>query len=282
MAIATKLPPTITMTLPNSFPRNWPYDIAGKRHKPAVVLLHGFLGSGHDWRQLSERYLAQDFFCVMPTLPGHPENPPPDPLNFDVVVDSLHICLRQLGLDRVTLVGYSMGGRLALFFALKYPLFVSRLVLEGAGPGIADQQARLARAAQDDERAVQLVKGGVDAFVDNWYQMDIFASLRQHPGLLAEVVERRKQNRAHWASAVIRQLSPGRQPPLWSRLGELTMPVLLLAGALDRKYVTISHEMEKYIPNARTKVVAAAGHNVHLEQPAIFAQHLKEFFYAQD
>ena len=272
----------ITMMSSNSCLRNWPYSVAGNRNNPVIVLLHGFLGSGHDWRQLSERYLAQDFFCVMPTLPGHAEHPPPDPLNFDVVADGLHKWLRQLGFNRVNLVGYSMGGRLALFFALKYQSFVSRLALEGASPGIADQQARVARAAQDDERARQLVRGGIDAFVDDWYRMDIFASLARHPGLLAEVVRQRKRNNARWASIVIRQLSPGRQPSLWLRLRELAIQVLLLAGELDTKYVTISHVMGKHIPCAQSKVIVAAGHNAHLEQPAIFAQNLKEFFCAPD
>ena len=267
--------------LPDSLPGNWPYQTVGERHKPAIVLLHGFMGFGHDWHQLSERYLAQDFFCVMPTLPGHAQHPPPEPLNFDVVVDGLHLYLCQLDLDRINLVGYSLGGRLALFFALKYPSFVSRLALEGASPGLADQLARLARSAQDDERAIQLVNDGIDAFVDKWYQMDIFSSLRQRPGLLAEMIRRRKRNNATWASTVIRQLSPGRQPPLWARLGELPMEVLLLAGALDQKYVTISREMAKYIPNVRTKVIAAAGHNIHLEQPAIFSHYLKKFFSGQ-
>jgi 2-succinyl-6-hydroxy-2,4-cyclohexadiene-1-carboxylate synthase len=262
--------------------RNWPTEVAGKPDKPAIVLLHGFLGSGRDWRQLSEQHLARDFFCVMPSLPGHAEHPPSDPLNFDTVADGLYTRLRTFGLERINLVGYSMGGRLALYFALKYQSFVTRLALEGASPGIADSQARLARAAQDDERAIQLVQDGVEAFVDDWYQMDLFSSLRQHPELLAEVVGQRKQNNARWASIVIRELSPGRQPSLWSQLGELTIQVLLITGALDRKYATLSHEMEKYIPRARTEVIARAGHNVHLEQPGIFARHLKKFLWASD
>jgi 2-succinyl-6-hydroxy-2,4-cyclohexadiene-1-carboxylate synthase len=268
--------------LSNRFLHNWPYEVAGKPDKPVIVLLHGFLGSSRDWRQISELFLAQDFFCVMPSLPGHAEHPPSAPLNFDTVADGLYTFLRKLGFERVNLVGYSMGGRLALYFALKYQSFVSRLVLEGASPGIADQQARLARAVQDDERAVQLVQGGVEAFVDDWYRMELFASLKQHPELLAKVIRQRKQNNACWASIVIRELSPGRQPSLWSRLGELTIRVLLIAGALDRKYVMISHEMEKYIPCARTEVIAATGHNVHLEQPGVFTQHLKKFFCASD
>ena len=202
-----------------------PCRCLGQPHLPPLLLLHGFLGSSLDWLSIAD-HLSGRFFCLLPDLPGHGRHPPQDPFNFDTVVDDLAHLLTDRKVTPVNVVGYSMGGRLALYFALKYPASVQRLVLEGAGPGLSDSTERAARAALDDQRAEELCRHGIDKFIEKWYQAPLFTSLTRQPEVLAHVKQARKKNRGGWVAAAIRALSPGRQPNLWPRLNELKMPVL--------------------------------------------------------
>lgn len=159
-------------------------------------------------------------------------------------------------------VGYSMGGRLCLHLALARPHLVHRLVLLGAHPGIEDADARAARRAVDEQWAVSIEQDGVDAFLDRWLAQPLFAGLRE-PGP--------RQHDADVLTACLRRLGTGVQNPLWDRLPELRMPVLVLAGERDSKYVDIGRRTASAIgDNARFASVPGAGHAAHLEQPAAF------------
>lgn len=246
---------------------------------PALLFLHGFMGTGMDWRPIATHFAGQ-YFCLLLDLPGHGQNTlvlPQNTLDFDTVCTGLKQLLLELKLQRVTLVGYSMGGRVALYFAVKFPQHVEKLVVESANPGIQDPAARAKRAALDDLRASQILAGGMEDFVDIWYNLELFASLKRFPRRWANTNKQRKQNNPQWAAKVIREMSPGRQPPLWSHLSQLKMPVLLLAGVLDTKYATLVSQMGKLIPQASVQIVPNAGHNIHLEQPQMFANYLEYF-----
>lgn len=237
------------------------------------------MGAGSDWLPVAE-LCANRFFCILPDLPGHGHNtdlPPAQPLTFERVAREFNQFLQELKLSSVGLVGYSMGGRLALYMAAHQPQTISGLVLESASPGLVGAKERQARATTDDERAAALLAHGINAFVDDWYQMPLFHTLKRRPELLEAVKQRRKQNKAQHVAKVISGLSPGRQPPLWSKLGTLPMPVLLVAGALDSKYAGLMETMERQIPNATLAVVAGAGHNIHLEKPQQFATLIMRF-----
>jgi 2-succinyl-6-hydroxy-2,4-cyclohexadiene-1-carboxylate synthase len=252
----------------------WPYHSKGERHHPPLVCLHGFMGAGADWLQIAEVW-AHHFFCLMPDLPGHGHNthlPISQPLDFDVVVQDLQIFLEQLNLDRVSLVGYSLGGRIALYAALKFPQKIRALVLESCHAGITDEQTRRDRAEVDDQQAEALLAQGMETFVEQWYELDLFSTLKSHPRLLMEIKAQRKKNDPRWVAKIIKELSPGRQPPLWEKLGLLPMPVLLIAGGLDSKYAELVVKMGKQMPEATVEIIPEVGHNVHLENPAQFAE----------
>lgn len=256
----------------------------GAPAQPALVCLHGFLGRGADWLRIA-KILARERACFMPDLPGHGANtrlPLDAPLHFDALNAGLLALLDALELPQTHLLGYSMGGRAALYFAAHHPERVTSLTLESASPGIADPDERRARAAEDDRRAASILNRGLAAFVEHWYSLPLFRSLEAHPLLRAEIVARRKVNHPGWAAKAIRELSPGRQPPVWNRLSNLKMPVLLVAGSLDEKYVRLGQQMAARLPRARLEVVPAAGHAVHLEQPARFARLLREFLKEAD
>jgi 2-succinyl-6-hydroxy-2,4-cyclohexadiene-1-carboxylate synthase len=174
------------------------------------------------------------------------------------------------GLDvgRGVYVGYSQGGRLCLQLALDHPAAVERLVLVSASPGIADPVARVARRDADERLAQEIERDGVDAFLERWLAQPLFATLpRERAGIDA----RRAGNTVASLTAQLRDLGQGAQPSNWDRLGELRMPVLLIVGERDEKYVDIARRMAAAIGDARLEVIGGAGHACHLEQPETVA-----------
>jgi 2-succinyl-6-hydroxy-2,4-cyclohexadiene-1-carboxylate synthase len=169
-----------------------------------------------------------------------------------------------LDVGSATYVGYSMGGRLCLQLALDRPATVERLVLVSASPGIADERERAARRESDERLAQDAERDGVDAFLERWLAQPLFASL---PRERAGVDERRAGNTVRSLRHQLTVLGQGRQPSNWARLPELTMPVLLVVGARDTKYVDLAHRMAAAMPDGRVEVLAGAGHACHLEQP---------------
>jgi 2-succinyl-6-hydroxy-2,4-cyclohexadiene-1-carboxylate synthase len=161
-------------------------------------------------------------------------------------------------------VGYSQGGRLCLQLALDRPEVVHRLGLVSASPGIADAAARAARREADERLAQTIERDGVDAFLERWLAQPLFATLpRERSG----IDERRAHNTVGSLTSQLRVLGQGAQPSNWERLGELRMPVLLVVGELDAKYVDLAHRMAEIIADVRVEVIPGAGHACHLEQP---------------
>jgi len=173
-----------------------------------------------------------------------------------------------------TYVGYSQGGRLCLQLALDRPESVSRLVLVSASPGIADDDERAGRRAADERLAQEIARDGVEAFLERWLAQPLWATLpRERSG----VEERRAANSVESLTAQLRVLGQGAQPSNWERLGELRMPVLLIVGGLDTKYVDIAHRMAEQIADTQVEVLDGAGHACHLEQPERVAHLLASF-----
>lgn len=251
--------------------------ILGSSSHPPLVFLHGFLGRGSDWLPIAEAF-KDHFYCILPDLPGHGENtgfPFEKKLSYDVFVDDL---VATLGESRkINLVGYSMGGRTALYFALKYPERVQTLVLESTSPGIEPEPARLDRCKLDDRWAEKIRQNGISSFVEEWYNIPLFRSLHRQPELLERIKAARRDNSSEWMAKVISELSPGRVPYLGHRLVEFNLPVLLLAGGLDEKYASALDPFQQQIKGAKAQIVPDAGHTVHAENPEIFINTLSQF-----
>ena len=222
--------------------------------------MHGFTQTGRSWELVADR-LAERYELVTVDAPGHG-----DSAAVHAYVPASAALLGVAG-GRACYVGYSMGGRLCLQLAVDHPELVRRLVLVSATAGIDDAVERAARRRADEQLAASIERDGVDGFLDRWLAMPLFATL---PRDAADLDERRRNTAAGLASS-LRLAGTGSQAPLWDRLPELAMPVLLVAGALDTKFVAIAEWMAQLIRGAELQVVQGAGHAVHLEQPGAVA-----------
>ncbi|MBX3026354.1 2-succinyl-5-enolpyruvyl-6-hydroxy-3-cyclohexene-1-carboxylic-acid synthase [bacterium] len=252
---------------------------------PPLLLLHGFTGSGALWEEHARR-LAARFHVVAPDLLGHGDSDAPaDAARYAMrrAVDDLAALLDALALERVHLLGYSLGGRLALAFAVEQPARVASLILEGASPGIADADERAARRAADAQLAERLERDGLPAFVDVWMAQPLFATqARLSPAARAAARAARLRQRPAGLAGALRGIGAGSQPSYWHRLHELAMPVLLLAGAHDARFQAIARAMRARIPQAVSRIVPDAGHTTHLENPAAFQRLVRDFLAAAD
>ena len=259
------------------------YTIAGEYtgKGKVVVLLHGFTGSSESWKSISQE-LTSSCKVILPDLLGHGKSSAPE----EHTLYRMEAAARQLALllDRSTdepvhFVGYSMGGRLALYFAMVYPEYVHSLVLESSSPGLATEAERSARQRADERLAETILSDGIEAFVDHWEALPLFAtSLNLSQAVLQQQRRIRLANRPVGLAGSLRGMGTGAQPSLWNRLGTLTIPVRLSAGEFDAKVLEINRRMEHDLPNSSLTVISKAGHATHLEQPVLFTQIIKEFW----
>jgi 2-succinyl-6-hydroxy-2,4-cyclohexadiene-1-carboxylate synthase len=226
-----------------------------------VVLLHGFGGTARAFDAVVAQLSPTRYLPLALDLPGHGrERDAPRPITFPACVE--HVLAASP--DRFVLCGYSMGGRVALHVALAAPKRVSRLVLIACSPGIQDIAERWARVEADERLAQELEDGPYEQFVERWRTQPLFASEPPAAGVLAR--EDQLRNDPDALAAVMRGLGTGEMVPLWSRLGELEMPVTVLVGSRDAKFVAFGKRMVKLLPDGNL-VVAAGGHGLPLENP---------------
>ncbi len=238
-----------------------------------VVCAHGFLGEPEDWR-LFAHALGPDYGVSAWALPGHGA---PMVECFVEAVRALERAVRaQPGPPH--LVGYSMGGRVALAVALAASVPLASLTIISASPGLKTGLERTTRAREDDRLADDLERRGLELFVRSWYSQPIFASLESRPALLRDLLFRRASGDAADRAEALRVLSVGRQPSLWNDLPTLNTRSLFITGVKDAKYCEILARMAGLCPRARVLRVADAGHLPHLERPEFVCASVREFF----
>ena len=254
------------------------YEVSGKRELPAVLLLHGFMGSSADWRGV-EAALGDRAFCIAPDLPGHGASVGLAPVAYTMeeTARAVERTLDELGARRPVVVGYSMGGRLALYLALRYPDRCAAIFLESASPGLEGDEERAVRRSADEESARWLESGDFGGFLRAWYRQPLFASLARDEGLLRRTIEARRHNDPRELARSLRGIGTGSQPSLWEELGELSVPALAVAGGQDARYAGISSRMASVSPKVEPVVMPDVGHNVHDEAPEEYAALLGRF-----
>ena len=254
------------------------FETSGERHSPTLLFLHGFMGSSADWREVTVT-MGDRVYCIAVDLPGHGASLglPPDTYTIEGATHAVIRTLDWLQIFRPVVAGYSMGGRLALYLALRYPNRCAGLILESASPGLASAGERAARRAADGSQAKRLESGDFETFLRDWYAQPLFAPLARDEDLLRRTIEARRRNDPGELARSLRGMGTGSQPSLWGELEDLAVSALAIAGELDEKYDAISSRMVGINPRIESTVVPGAGHTVHAETPAKYACLLGRF-----
>lgn len=236
-----------------------------------LVAIHGFTGQGADFDALRAA-LPTGSTLTAPDLPGHGTRRHLRDLAAYSLPAHLAIISQAASAPKITLVGYSMGGRLALHWALANPERISRLILIGASPGLATPEERDERRVGDATLADFIRTRGLEAFFKYWHNQTFFQPLLRLPkDRLDPILARRAQNDPEGLALSLENIGTGTLPSLWHRLKELRCPVDLVTGEHDVKFTRLALEMGAHLPKARHSVIEDAGHAVHLEKPADLA-----------
>ncbi|MEQ6377616.1 2-succinyl-6-hydroxy-2,4-cyclohexadiene-1-carboxylate synthase [Bacillaceae bacterium S4-13-56] len=234
-----------------------------------ILLLHGFTGTHQTWSEIEE--LLENYQLIMVDLPGHGKTVSLSSFNMESVCKDLKILLRELEIEKTHLLGYSMGGRTALSFAMIYPEVVKSLLLESASPGLASEKAREERKIQDSNLANILAKEGVQYFVDFWENIPLFSSQKNLPKERQnEIRIERLSQTEEGLMASLHGMGTGSQPSWWGDLHKLKIPTLIVVGSLDLKFCEIGKKMHLTLPNGHYHEISGVGHAIHVEKPRIF------------
>lgn len=226
-----------------------------------LVLLHGFGGTHRTWDPVLPELDHERYNPLVPDLRGHGTKASVRPISFDgCVADVL-----AAAPDEFVLCGYSLGGRVAQHVALAAPERVTRLILVSTSAGIADDAARAARVAEDERLADELTRMSIEEFADHWMANPLFEAtppeasrwwredlLRNDPIVLAEV---------------LRAIGGGAMVSLWDRIGTLTMPVTIVVGGRDTKFIDYAERFAQLLPQADVHAIDGAGHGLPREAP---------------
>lgn len=253
------------------------YVLIGDRQQPIILILHGFMGNIEDFSLVVS--LLKDYCCLVVDLPGHGKTQVKQDRNYQMsnLAPALIKLLDSLNIKQCGLWGYSMGGRIALYLAIYFPQYFRGVILESASPGLKTPAERELRIIQDLQLAQKLESIDLSQFLQQWYSNPLFDSLTQHPHY-QQLVARRLNNDPKKLAKSLRLLGLGMQPSLWNYLSQIQIPLLLVVGALDSKFIAINHKILLLYPQAKVNIVGDSGHNVHFEQPSVMSKSIRQFF----
>ncbi|MBE9052442.1 2-succinyl-6-hydroxy-2,4-cyclohexadiene-1-carboxylate synthase [Nostocales cyanobacterium LEGE 11386] len=261
---------------------NLHYSLMKTPNKPLILFLHGFMGNINEFDEAIE-LLSGKFSFLIVDLPGHGKTQVLCGDEYYAMENTAHALINLLDELKIThcfLIGYSMGGRLALYLTIHFSKRFTKVVLESASPGLATEIERLERVKHDAQIARKLARSVAKEdfanFLLNWYKQPMFGSIKNHPKFDI-MLKNRLKNHPLELTKSLQFIGIGNQPSLWKELKANTQPILLLAGEYDKKFIDINTEMAKICKHAQLKVVKHAGHNIHLENTEEFVRTVQEF-----
>lgn len=260
------------------------YKTWGSSDQPALLMLHGFLGNGSDWENLAE-VLSPDYFCIAPDLPGHGQTDLDEFVKGDAfknISAALIALLEKLEIGEATLLGYSMGGRIACQTATNHPTWFNGLILESASPGLKTALERDERLKIDLARRAEIETGDFLKFLAQWYRQPLFQPMQNQPLRLQDLIQNRLNQSPGNLAQALDIFSIGRQANLLAALSVVQIPVLLVVGELDEKYKHIASEIAATRRgNTAIRVIPEVGHNAHWENPGLFMETITTFLNAE-
>lgn len=245
-----------------------------------IFFIHGFTGSSDDWNQIIPG-IDSRFTCIALDLIGHGKSDSPEEFPYyisDSISDQVLVSIDAFTKGKIILAGYSMGGRAALNFSLKYPGRVKGMILESTSPGIEDDEERKERIKEDAALSELISSGGIQEFIDYWMNIDLFATqLRFSKDKRERIRQNKLKNNVTGLVNILKGFGTGIMLPLYSRLHEIKCRTLLITGGLDIKFTELNSVISKKIPYSEHIIIQTAGHNTHLEEPRKFIDTVNDF-----
>lgn len=256
--------------------RIWNLVHSGTRGGRVILWLHGFMGSHADWAGLVHDHF-KDYHNILADLPGHGSSKLSGHENFPACANDLFHQLTRAGIDRLSIVGYSMGGRFGLHFQKRYPCHIDSLVGLSTGPGLRSEEERQKRVRSDEALIQEMQTIGMKAFLIKWYASPLFQCMNNNSELLKRLIRERRQNDPSQLQQSLGLLGNGALYSLWEHLPSMELPVLLLSGELDSKYNRINEEMLALLPRGQHTIIEQGDHAFHLEKPLETAILIRNF-----
>jgi 2-succinyl-6-hydroxy-2,4-cyclohexadiene-1-carboxylate synthase len=243
--------------------------------KKTILFLHGYTGSANDWKDVVQK-IDKRFNKTALDLIGHGNSSSPSSVDYytaDSLVTQIEHSINHLKLNEIILCGYSMGGRVALNFAIARANLVKGLILESASAGFRNVKEREARKKSDEELAVYIENNSVEDFAAKWLDQELFGTLRRFSNdKLKHIREEKTKNSKIGLANSLRGFGTGIMPYLGSELVKLKIPIFLITGGLDDKFTQINIGLKKLLPSVKHKIISTSGHNTHLEEPKKFVE----------
>ena len=245
----------------------------------ALLLLHGFTGDNSTWDTFISSW-KERYQVITVDIIGHGKTDCPNEIeqySIFAVVEQLREIIEKLGLIKVNLLGYSMGGRLALAYYFKYPQTVNKLILESTSPGLRTEHERTERRIQDEKLGDSIIEYGIESFTNKWENIPLFQSQQALTDSVKQKIRnQRLANNPVGLANSLKGMGTGAQPSYWTEVPKLTN-TLLITGDLDQKFVRIANEMTEINEILAHISVNNAGHAIHVEKPEIFDTIVMEF-----
>jgi 2-succinyl-6-hydroxy-2,4-cyclohexadiene-1-carboxylate synthase len=246
----------------------------------SLFLLHGFTGSSSDWLNVCFQF-DTGFNVYAIDLIGHGKSDSPNDVSYyssGSQANQIKCVIEKFKGEKNVLLGYSMGGRLALTNAISYPDLIDGLILESSTAGIDDENEQKKRTERDTKLAEMIMTKPIEEFISSWMDQELFGTLKRFSNSKLDEMkkEKSKSSRTGLANS-LRGFSTGLMKFSKDDLKCLKFPVLLLSGQLDSKFTKINSNLQKQFANAKHSVVKTSGHNTHLEEPKHFIQIVNKF-----
>lgn len=259
--------------------RNLYYLDSCQQNTKTIVFMHGFTGRSHDFLTLPDAILS-NYRCLIPDLPGHGQTQVlEDATSFqtDAQVALLEEWLRSLGQSKFHLFGYSMGGRLALQFAVKNSHQLQSLILVSTTAGIKEDAIRKERAQADEQLAQKILSSDPVDFLTTWLSQPLFPGIAERGAdFIAQEVERRLPIQRAGLACSLKHFSTGIMPSVWHQLSDIKAPTLVIAGSRDWKYLKLGHELVTLMPIATLRILETS-HAPLIESPILLWKHVANF-----
>jgi 2-succinyl-6-hydroxy-2,4-cyclohexadiene-1-carboxylate synthase len=244
----------------------------GDKTKPALVMLHGFLGSQADWQSIIA-HLTEHFYCVCVDLPGHGNSPAmslPTP-GFEQIVEHIQTAIDSLSIEKYHLLGYSLGGRIALHLARDHADKLLSLCVESCHPGLENAEVKLLRGKSDLDWSHKLASLPINEFLSLWYQQGVFAELSSEAR--QQLINKRSHNNIAGLLSIYLPSSLAEQANLWDLPNLINIPCHYIVGSDDSKFLALATRWQQVAP-IKLHALELAGHNVHLAAPIDYSRQL--------